>query len=165
MHRKCKNSYRIGDFPLFLYLAQYGKIYCMNQEMAVYRYNAGIFSTDIKAKRHGQCYTMLHAIMPCYESDSNLHDILQHDLIEHCIQLYLYNLSIDKAKANTYLQESLHIDKDETLVFLNKELGEQIPRFYTIQKNFNAIEQSIAYRIGSFLMTIPHYIKQWCKKE
>lgn len=53
----------IGDYFLYIMLAEYGKLKCLNEKMAVYRYGVGVFSSkngmDISAMLNKQYACML----------------------------------------------------------------------------------------------------------
>jgi len=93
----------IGDYFLYMMLAQYGKLKCIETKMAVYRYGVGIFSgtSDINITK------------------SNLK-------LFTCLLSYFKKEEINKIILKRHLQTVLHLEKSVHKIYLNSFVSNHV---------------------------------------
>ncbi len=139
----------VGDYPLYMLYAKYGKIKKLQDCMAVYRHGTGVWSVneDIEYK-YSSWLDLLEKLCVYFKDDEVLVNNLKEQCGDSAHKLYLYFKDVDNIKSKKYFLYAIKHnfnfliawlkDSDETILSLTKEL--------------NSIQNSKAYRLGKFLL-------------
>lgn len=102
----------IGDYPLYLFNAQKGKIFKMNAEMAVYRlHNAGYWSTQETTVKQEKAIDYIGRLQATYADDPNLITAFNEQLARlHAHLANSYLSTKNKEKGYKHYLESIHLD-------------------------------------------------------
>jgi glycosyltransferase involved in cell wall biosynthesis len=137
------SRFSIGDYPLHLLNAKYGKIKKLSDKMSVYRvHDGGIWSSNQITKTHPIVLALLEQLMVIFNSDPKAIECLKEQYANIAFVLYgFYEKNNDLLKAKEYFFK----------VCLNS------PEI--IYNEIFSIKHSKTYRFGNVLLFLPRLIK------
>ena len=135
----------VGDYPLHLLNAQYGKIKFIDEVMGVYRvHKGGLWENKSLSYRLEKRIEMLDIIKNKFNEDIN--EILNNQLHDSCFQLVKYYLRIkDSEKYKLYLMKIINGNPNfliEAIKKMNQERDEDI----------REIINSYSYKVGKIIL-------------
>jgi glycosyltransferase involved in cell wall biosynthesis len=135
----------VGDYPLHLLNAQYGKIEFIDEVMGVYRvHKGGIWEIKSYTYRMEKWIEMLENIRNKF--NGNINQILNNSLHDHIFQLAEYYLQNgDYEKYKLYLMKII-VDNPDYLIEAIKTIKEE--KYEGIRK----IKDSYSYKLGNMLL-------------
>jgi glycosyltransferase involved in cell wall biosynthesis len=141
----------IGDYPLHMFNAQYGKIKKLPDIMSVYRiHDKGIWSLKPVETKALVSLDMLEGLIYIFRDDNKLIEQLNFQYENNTYELYsFYKRNNDILKAKEYFSKSY--------IFIENKIHE-------LEKTIEELKNSKSYRTGRFLLTPFRVLKTlWVK--
>jgi glycosyltransferase involved in cell wall biosynthesis len=158
----------IGDWPMFLYMAQYGKIKVLEDITGAHRvHDQGIWTTHFKNGRQEKNYLMLLDLFGVIRNkfDQETNGVLhQQYLSQVCKLITHYNKSEDFKKAREYLQllfQDLMPEQESAKQLENELIEKQIcfkKRIEALEELNKKILDSKSYKLGNKFARFFNYL-------
>jgi hypothetical protein len=122
----------VGDYPLYLIVAQKGKIKHLNETMAVYRFGVGMHSNLSGYEKLRVSFLLLLELSKNYP-DGNIKEILTNRLrntVNCFLQKYYWTQEVADDDINMVLSKYYELFEKPYLLFLNDMRNRNKPSYY-----------------------------------